>query len=335
MLAPHHFTPLRLAVLVLLGVLLTTGAAVAFDYDGTPTYGTISLEMGFPEDPTSVVLDAGGTTSISTVPGVSGRYGYGHAEAPDVVLDYQTHGGLPLRLYVEAQSPTSLLVRSPNGDWRATRSSATGITYTSPASGRYAIWVGAMESDTYPQATLHISEYLEAAAAAQRAPSPRVAQPAPAQDDCAIDGLPILGRNEWAHFPAHDLTLSALIDSGATTSSLSAIDIQTFRRGGDDWVRFRVPHRQGGHRGAVNSNDDIRYTQLEGRVVRVTTVRTSTGSQRRHVIRLPVLVGPIEYEAEFNLTDRRHMTYPVLIGRELLNNRALINSAEVKTYPRP
>ncbi|MEF1299096.1 RimK/LysX family protein, partial [Vibrio parahaemolyticus] len=54
------------------------------------------------------------------------------------------------------------------------------------------------------------------------------------------DGMLILGSEEWVYVPAIDQTFKARVDTGATTSSISATEIVPFERDGKDWVQFKI-----------------------------------------------------------------------------------------------
>ena len=54
-----------------------------------------------------------------------------------------------------------------------------------------------------------------------------------------FDQLSVIGLREWINLPELGIIgLRAKIDTGASTSSLHASDIQPFQKDGEDWVRF-------------------------------------------------------------------------------------------------
>lgn len=65
--------------------------------------------------------------------------------------------------------------------------------------------------------------------------------------------------------------------------------------------------------------------QVEARITRRVIIRQAAGDERRVVVRLPVHIGPLNQQAEFTLTDRAEMDYPVLVGRRLYMDIALID----------
>ncbi|WP_411820940.1 RimK/LysX family protein [Hyphococcus formosus] len=113
------------------------------------------------------------------------------------------------------------------------------------------------------------------------------------------------------------LAMKGKLDSGADTSSVHAYNVKVYKRGErDNWVRFRLVGKDG---------RAIRYDQ---NVIRFANIKTKTGGViRRPVIHLPLCVGGRWGRAEINLADRGEFEYEILIGREFLANRVLIDSS--------
>ena len=65
-----------------------------------------------------------------------------------------------------------------------------------------------------------------------------------------------------------------------------------------------------------------------GTVVRTKKIRSSHGKSERPVINVEVVVGGIRHISEFTIIDRSHMKYPVLIGRNILENGFLIDPSK-------
>jgi hypothetical protein len=144
----------RLAIGILL-VALAGGAALAQNWQGQPTYGSVELKSGFRPDPFLRDVVAGGSESIEHL----GFYGY-VAENPDFDL-YYTSGPFELIFRVEdAQTDTVLLVNAPDGSWHFNDDSDgldPAIEFESPMDGLYTIWVGSYDGN-FADATLVISE---------------------------------------------------------------------------------------------------------------------------------------------------------------------------------
>ena len=112
------------------------------------------------------------------------------------------------------------------------------------------------------------------------------------------------------------MKMTAKLDTGADTSSVHAYNVKVYQRGErDNWVKFRLIGKDG---------RAIRYDQ---NVIRFAQIKTKSGGLiRRPVIRLPLCVGGQWGRAEINLADRGDFEYEILIGREFLANRVLVDS---------
>lgn len=133
-----------------------------------------------------------------------------------------------------------------------------------------------------------------------------------------MSGKIVIGKEEWCRLP--DLGLPAIkarIDSGAKTSSLHAFNIHSFEENGEKYVHFDI-HPIQDNRKVIQS--------CRGRVVDRRSVKSSSGEkERRHVIKTPIKVGEQTWEIEVTLTNRDSMGYRMLIGREAMANRVLID----------
>ncbi|WP_223144991.1 ATP-dependent zinc protease family protein [Teredinibacter waterburyi] len=124
----------------------------------------------------------------------------------------------------------------------------------------------------------------------------------------------VLGRVEWVWLPVAQQRYKARIDTGAATSSISAVDVQRFERDGKRWVRFTVPGEGGSQafETPLLHHKKIRQASLEE-------------LERRPVVELLVQVGDKVEGVEFTLTDRNKMLYPVLLGRNFLQDFAMVD----------
>ncbi|MGQ9426803.1 ATP-dependent zinc protease family protein [Gilvimarinus sp. F26214L] len=129
----------------------------------------------------------------------------------------------------------------------------------------------------------------------------------------------VIGRNEWVWLELLGRNLKARVDTGALTSSLNAVDIQPFERDGRDWVRFRVPDEEHPEGGDVYEAPLIRHVRIRQ--------AAAEGLDRRPVVRLQVRMGDYVDVAEFNLTNRENMLYPLLLGRNFLRDIMLVDVA--------
>jgi hypothetical protein len=134
----------------------------------------------------------------------------------------------------------------------------------------------------------------------------------------------VVGAVEKVFLTPPSEILSARIDTGAATSSLDASDIEEFERNGHDWVRFII----------INPKTNKEFT-IERRIVRnVKIIQAVTDDvERRPVVELVVTIGRTTQRAEFTLSDRKHMEYPVLIGRNILMDMMIVDVSRSHIVP--
>lgn len=129
----------------------------------------------------------------------------------------------------------------------------------------------------------------------------------------------IVGWKEWVTLP--DLGLPAIkakIDTGAATSSLHAYNIKYVRIDGKRHVRYELHPIQKSKKPIVKCISPV---------VDMREVRSSTGeSKLRPVILTTLKIGDFEWKIELNLTNRDSMGMRMLIGREALAGRGLVNA---------
>lgn len=144
------------------------------------------------------------------------------------------------------------------------------------------------------------------------------------------DGKALLGRNEWVGLPSVGTYLEARIDTGANTSSLSAREITSFERDGENWVRFKL---------GLNDTDAVvdvvSDDWIEAPIIRRVKIIQATGEASRPVIQLLMTLGNIRQHVEFTLTDRTHLEFPVLLGRRFLLDIAIVDVARQHVYEQP
>lgn len=128
----------------------------------------------------------------------------------------------------------------------------------------------------------------------------------------------IIGKEEWCGLEELGLpAIKARIDSGAKTSSLHAFNIHQFEENGKSYVHFDIH--------PIENNRKI-FQSCRGLLVDKRDVKSSSGNiERRHVIRTPITLGCETWDIEVTLTNRDSMGYRMLIGREAMTNRVLID----------
>lgn len=135
----------------------------------------------------------------------------------------------------------------------------------------------------------------------------------------------VVGATEWAFLTPPGKNLSARIDTGAETSSISAKNIVRFERDGKRWVAFNLD--------TGNLSNDI---PLEMPLERNVLIRQASFDDidRRPVVVFDVKLGDLHIPTEFTLADRSRMSHPVLIGRSFLKDMAIVDVSQEFIHPK-
>lgn len=131
--------------------------------------------------------------------------------------------------------------------------------------------------------------------------------------------LPAIGWREWISLPDLGMNgIKAKIDTGARSSALHAFDIEFFKQQEVDFVRFKV------HPYQFNTVDTI---TAEAELLDIRSVRNSGGqAQQRPVIKTNIMVGKHQWPIELTLTNRDVMGFRMLLGRQGVRRRFLVDS---------
>ena len=128
----------------------------------------------------------------------------------------------------------------------------------------------------------------------------------------------VIGWREWAKMPGLGIrAIKAKVDTGARTSCLHAFEVHTFRSRGIERVRFKVHPLQ---------RDAQRTITAEAKLADKRWVRSSDG---REMLR-PVILTEMELMGELlpielTLTNRDVMGFRMLLGRQALRRRFLVD----------
>jgi hypothetical protein len=136
-----------------------------------------------------------------------------------------------------------------------------------------------------------------------------------------------LGWREWVTLPGLGIgAIKAKLDSGARSSSLHVEAIETFHQDDQLHVRFQVRLRRRAT-GVVVCTAPV----LDQRHV------TDSGGHRseRWFILVELEIARQRFVTEMNLTDRRAMLFPLLLGRSTIGGRFRIDPAVSYSSPRP
>ncbi len=107
------------------------------------------------------------------------------------------------------------------------------------------------------------------------------------------------------------------VDTGAATSSLHVDNIEEFNKGGKSYVSFDL------HPDIHNVDSVIRTTApVEG----TKTVKSSSAdTEKRVVITTTIRLAGREWPIKLTLTDRSEMTYMMLMGREAMEGKVVVD----------
>lgn len=135
----------------------------------------------------------------------------------------------------------------------------------------------------------------------------------------------VVGWVEKVRIDLIDSTFPAKLDTGATTSSMDAkiIKIEEAKK------------RTHGNRGTVIfsvTDDEDRVRILERKIVRWVRIKSKTGGfLRRPVVKMSFCIADDLITEEVNLAPRENFIYPVLVGRNMMQDGKLVIDAS-RTY---
>jgi hypothetical protein len=128
----------------------------------------------------------------------------------------------------------------------------------------------------------------------------------------------LVGALELCDLPQLKLnSIETRVDTGATTSSLHVDNIVEFKKEKEKWVRFDIH---------PDTHDVNQVVQREAKVKSVRKVKSSNAThQRRLVIETDILIAGMRWCIELTLTDRSEMKYLMLLGREAMSGRLIVD----------
>lgn len=130
----------------------------------------------------------------------------------------------------------------------------------------------------------------------------------------------ILGWREWVGLPQFGIpAIRAKLDTGARSSCLHVERAEEFTEQGEPWIRFAIDPVARRRR---------RKKWFTARIVDKREVTDSGGNRTlRPFIRTPLLIAGQRYDIDINLTNRREMLFPMLVGRTAMVDRILVDPA--------
>ena len=131
----------------------------------------------------------------------------------------------------------------------------------------------------------------------------------------------IVGNLETCSLPELGIDdLQIRIDTGAKTSSLHVDNLKKIKKDGKPWVKFDL-------------HPDIYHVEnvisCQAALTDLRSIKSSNGSsEKRYVISTLFQLGNHSWPIEITLTDRSDMSYLMLLGREGMGSRLLVDPSK-------
>lgn len=131
-------------------------------------------------------------------------------------------------------------------------------------------------------------------------------------------GQPVIGWREWVSVPDFGVpAIKAKIDTGARSSTLHAFGLRYAERDGVPWVQFQIHPIQRSRRWSIDAAAPI----ADERAVR----SSNGGTEHRPVIVAVIELAGVRVPIELTLTNRDDMGFRMLLGREAVRRRFLVD----------
>lgn len=130
--------------------------------------------------------------------------------------------------------------------------------------------------------------------------------------------LAVVGWREMLTLPDLNIPIiKAKIDTGARTSALHAFNCQEFQQNNKTMIRFAVhPLQKNIHQTVLATAELLEYRK----------VTSSVGhAQIRPVVLTTIQLGEYRWQIELTLTNRDVMGFRMLLGRQGVKNRFLVD----------
>ena len=142
------------------------------------------------------------------------------------------------------------------------------------------------------------------------------------------EDLLLVGWRETIALPEFGLEkLYAKLDSGACLSALHAEKIELFQKRRQTWVRFVT---------SSDLDEDSTPFRCEAKWLGDRAIRSSNGqTELRPVVETQIYLGGFQWTIEFSLSDRTSLECKVLLGRNAIASRCLIDCSRSHLMSRP
>jgi hypothetical protein len=132
--------------------------------------------------------------------------------------------------------------------------------------------------------------------------------------EAKAEGKVTIGRVEDVILLPWGISLPARIDTGAAKSSLDARELKIL----GDRAEFRLPEKYGGLRLCLP-------------IVEWRHVRSPGARERRPVVEMDFCLGTNQIRSQVNLSDRSLVNYPLILGRNFLRDKFVVDVKRSRT----
>jgi hypothetical protein len=132
----------------------------------------------------------------------------------------------------------------------------------------------------------------------------------------------LIGRREYVDFPLLQIAnTEAKIDTGAFSSAIHCENIKVTEVSGKPLLTFTLPEAfYPGNKTTMHSFSEFNQKKI----------KNSFGeAEDRYIIRTKIHIGHKTIWADFSLSDRKSMRYPILIGRKAIKGKFIIDVKQV------
>ncbi|MCL7763231.1 RimK/LysX family protein [Polaribacter sp. Z014] len=128
-----------------------------------------------------------------------------------------------------------------------------------------------------------------------------------------------IGRVDKADFPElHLEDIDVKVDSGAYTSSIHCSNIEEIILNNEHFIRFKLLDPE--H--SLYNNKEFTTKNYASKLV-----KSSNGiSEKRYLVETEIVIFNQTFPIHLTLSERKDMTYPVLLGRKFLNKIFVIDT---------
>jgi len=126
----------------------------------------------------------------------------------------------------------------------------------------------------------------------------------------------IIGWTEIVQIDGSNLSLEAKIDTGADITSIHSEILAQYNFNDEKWIKFQIDNGKDGK--IVFEKKLLRFAKIK---------RKQEGILKRPVVLMSICMGSVVRDIEVNLSNRSNFEYPMLIGKNMLRKKFLVDVA--------